>query len=116
MADTPKKLQINVRYDREDLAFLLRYARAQDVERNGRYDIRKPPRLNIWTHNWLHPGCKAESCLMFSLEFGWNTTSLLSVAMQPGYNWQIFLDELAKLEKAALGKVVFGQHRGEPKT
>jgi len=53
---------------------------------------------------------------MFSLEFDWNTASLMSVTMQPGYNWQIFLDELARLERAALGKVVYGQHRGEPKT
>jgi hypothetical protein len=87
---------------------MLRYARAHDVELNGRYDIRTPPRLNIWTHNWIHRGCRAESSLMFSMEFDWNTASLVSLIMQPGYDWAIFLDELAKLERAALGDVVYG--------
>ena len=85
---------------------MLRYAKAHDVEQGGRYDIQRPPRLNIWTHNWIHQGCRAESSLMFSLEFNWNTASLMSVISQPGYDWEIFLDELAKLERAALGDVV----------
>jgi hypothetical protein len=46
---------------------------------------------------------------MFSLEFDWSTASLISVWLQPGYNWTIFLDELAKLERAALGDVVYGK-------
>jgi hypothetical protein len=111
-----QNVRINLKYDRADLKSLLRYAKAHDVELDGRYDIRKPPRLNIWTHNWVHPGCKAESCLMFSLEFDWKTASLMSVIMQPDYDWQVFLDELARLERAALGEVVYGQHQGEPKT
>ena len=78
--------------------------------------IRIPPRLNIWTHPWNNPGCKAESSLMFSLEFDWTTASLMSVMLQPGYGWEIFLDELARLEKAALGDVIYGKLRCEPKT
>jgi len=109
-------VQVNLRYDQADLKSLLRYAKAHDVELDGRYDIRRPPRLNIWTHNWIHPGCKAESSLMFSLEFDWNTASLRSVVLQPGYDWEIFLDELAKLEMAALGDMVYGKSRCEPKT
>jgi len=109
-------VRINLRYDRGDLKSLLMYAKAHDVERAGRYDIRKPPRLNIWTHTWLNPGCKAESSLMFSLEFDGNTTSLMSVTLQPGYDWQIFLDELARLERAALGDVVYGKRHAEPIT
>ena len=95
-------------YCLEDLKSMLRYAKGHDVEQGGRYDIRRPPWLNIWTHNWVHPGCRAESSLMFSLEFNWNTASLMSVMSQPGYDWEIFLDELAKLERAALGDVVYG--------
>ena len=53
---------------------------------------------------------------MFSLEFDWNTASLMSVMLQPGYDWQVFLDELAKLERAALGDMVYGKSRCEPKT
>ena len=60
---------MNLRYDQANLISLLRYVHAHDVERGGRYDIRKPPRLNIRTHTWINPGCRAESSLMFSLEF-----------------------------------------------
>jgi hypothetical protein len=116
MVDASKNVRIHLPYDQADLKSILRYAKSHDVERDGRYDIRKPPRLNIWTHNWSNPGCRAESCVMFSLAFDWNTASLMSVQMQPGYVWQVFLDELARLESAALGKIVYGQHRGEPKT
>lgn len=108
-----ENVRINLRYDRADLKSLLRYAKAHDVELDGRYDIRRPPRLNIWTHNWIHPGCRAESSLMFSLEFDWNTASLMSVMLQLGYDWAIFLDELARLERAALGDTVYGRRRAE---
>jgi hypothetical protein len=108
-------VRINLRYDRADLIAILRYAKAHGVEQDGRYDIARPPRLNIWTHTWSNPGCKAESCLMFSLEFDGNTARLMSVLLQPGYGWDIFLDELGRLERAALGDVVYGRSRVEPK-
>jgi hypothetical protein len=111
-----ENVRINLRYERADLKAILRYAKEHDVELAGRYDLRKPPRLNIWTHNWGNPGCRAESSLMFSLDFDWSTSSLMLVMLQPGYDWQIFLDELAKLETAALGNVVYGKHRAEPIT
>ena len=65
----PENVQTTLGYDRADLKSLLAYARDHDVERGGRYDIRTPPRLNIWTHTWITPACRAESSLMFSLEF-----------------------------------------------
>ena len=107
-------VRINLCYEQADLKALLRYAKTHDVQRNGRYDVRRPPRLNIWTHTWTNQACRAESTLMFSLDFDWNTTSLMSVMLQPGFNWAIFLDELARLETAALGDVVYGKHRAEP--
>ena len=107
-------VRINLRYDRADLKSLLRYAKAHDVELDGRYDIRRPPRLDIWTHNWIHAGCRAESSLMFSLVFDWKTASLRSAVLQPGYDWETFLDELAKLERAAFGGVLYGKRRAEP--
>jgi len=109
-------VRINLRYDRTELKQILRFAKAHDVERNGRYDFRMPPRLNIWTHTWANAGCKAESCVMFSLEFDWKTASLMSVMLQPGYDWEAFLDELARLERAALGNPVYGKRRREPTT
>jgi hypothetical protein len=53
---------------------------------------------------------------MFSLEFDWKTASLMSVMLQPGYDWEAFLDELARLERAALGNPVYGKRRREPTT
>jgi hypothetical protein len=111
-----ENVRINLRYDQPDMKSLLAYAKFHDVERGGRYDIRMPPRLNIWTHTWINAGCREESSLMFSMEFDWSTASLISVWLQPGYNWTIFLDELARLEKAALGNRVYGKSRYETKT
>jgi hypothetical protein len=110
-----ENMRTNLRYDQADLKSILRYAKAHELERAGRYDIRRPPRLNIWTHTWIHPGCRAESSLMFSLEFDWKKASLLSVRLQPGYDWEVFLDELAKLERAALGDTVYGRSRSQSK-
>lgn len=109
-----ENVRINLRYDREDMEALVQYAKEHDVEVAGRYDMRTPPCLNIWTHTWTNPGCKAESSLMFSLEFDLETASLMSVALQPGYDWSVFLDELARLERMALGDVVYGKRRAEP--
>ena len=77
---------------------------------------RAPPRLHIWTHAWRNAGCKAESCVMFSLEFDWATASLMFVILQPGFDWEAFLDELARLERAALGNPVYGRRGREPTT
>jgi hypothetical protein len=112
-----ENVRVNLRYDRGDLRTLLRYAKAHDVEqRYGRYDMRTPPELNIWTHTWSNSGCEAESSLMFTLKFDGKTASLMSVTLQPDYDWTIFLDELAKLERAALGDVVYGKRRCQTKT
>lgn len=109
-----ENVRIDLQYDWAALKSLLRHARDHDIERGGRYDIRMPLRLNIWTHTWANPGCRAESSLMFSLEFDWKTASLMSVMLQPGFDWETFLDELAKLEMVALGDTVYGRRRGEP--
>ena len=109
-----KNVRINLRYDAADLERLVRFARVRDVELGGRYDIRILPCLNIWTHSWANPGCKAESALMFSLEFDLKTRSLMSVTLQSDYDWGVFLDELARLERMALGDVVYGKRRAEP--
>jgi hypothetical protein len=109
-------VRINLRYDRTALKAILWHAQRSDVHLGGRYDFGLPPRLNIWTHHWSNPACKAESSLMFTLEVDWNTASLPSVIMQPGYDWAIFLDELARLETAALGDVVWGKSHCQPKT
>jgi hypothetical protein len=37
-------VRINLRYERAELKQILRYAKAHDVERNGRYDFRQAER------------------------------------------------------------------------
>ena len=118
-AETPtnvENVRTILRYDRADLKSLLTYVLVHSVERAGRYDMRRPPYLNIWTHTWSNPGCRAESSLMFSVEFDADTASLTSVLLRPGYDWAIFLDELARLERAALGDTIYGKSRCEPHT
>jgi hypothetical protein len=51
---------------------------------------------------------------MFSLQFDRDTASLLSVVLQPGYDWETLLNELARLERATLEGIVFGKQRAEP--
>ena len=107
-------VRINLRYERAELKQILRYAKAHDVERNGRYDLlRLPPLLTIWTHAWSNAGCKAESCVMFSLEVDWRTAALVFVVLMPGFACEGFVDELATLERAALGKSIYGRTRRE---
>jgi hypothetical protein len=47
---------------------------------------------------------------MFTLEFDRDAALLSSVLLQTGYDWQAFLDELARLEGAALTNTVYGKH------
>jgi hypothetical protein len=105
-----ESVRTNLRYDRADLETLFMYAKVHDVGLDGRYDLRTPPYLNIWTHTWTNPGCKAESSLMFTLKFDRDAALLSSVLLQTGYDWQAFLDELARLEEAALANTVYGKH------
>ena len=110
-----RTVRINLRYERAELKQIFRYAQAHDVECNGRYDLlRLPPLLNIWTHAWSNAGCKAESCVMFSLEVDWKTATLMFVVLMPGFDWEAFVDELATLERTALGKSIYGKTRREP--
>ena len=109
-------VRINLRYDRADLKQILRYAKAHDVDHEWAVRLRMPPRLNIWTHTWSNAGCKAESCVMFSLVFDWKTASLMSVMLMPGFDWEGFVDELVRIERAALGKSVYGSCRRKPTT
>jgi hypothetical protein len=107
-------VQVNLRYRRADLESLFTYARTQIVAHNGKYAVKRPSRINIWAHKWCHPARMAEPTLMFSLEYDWGTASLRSVTLQPGFGWRVFLDELTRLERVALGNVVYGLRRCEP--
>ena len=109
-------IRINLRYESPELKQILGYAKGNDVEQGGRYEIRGPRRLNIWTHTWCNTACRDESCLMFCLEFDLKTSTLMSVALMPYFDWEAFVDELAMLERAALGRSIYGSTRHGPTT
>jgi hypothetical protein len=104
-------VRINLRYEPAELTEIFQYAETQDVQRGGRYDFRKPPVVNIWTHSWTTPACAEESCLMFRLEFDWKRSALMSVLLMPGFDWAGFVEELATLEKDACGQTIYGRRR-----
>jgi hypothetical protein len=74
----------------------------------------EPLSLELSHHAWSNAGCKAESCVMFSLEVDWKTATLMFVVLMPGFDWEAFVDELATLERTALGKSIYGKTRREP--
>ena len=51
---------------------------------------------------------------MFSLEFDWKRSALMSVVLMPGFDWEAFVDELTTLEKAALGRSVYAPRNAIP--
>ena len=53
-----QSVRITLRYERAELKRILRYVKAHDVERDGRYDFKLPPRLNIWTHACATPDAR----------------------------------------------------------
>jgi len=109
-------VRINLQYEPAELKQILRYAKAHDVSQGGRYDIREPHRLDVWTHVWGNTACREESCLMFRLEFDLKTFTLMSVELMPGFDWQAFVDELAMLEREAVGQSIDGSTRHGPIT
>jgi hypothetical protein len=109
-----RRVAINLQYGPAELKQILLYVKAHGLKRRGRYGSRKLLRLTIWTHAWRNAGCRLESCAMFILEFDWKISTLKSVALMPGFDWDAFVDELTMLEKAALGKSIYGRTRREP--
>ena len=107
-------VRINLRYEPAELKRILEFAKANDVAQGGRYDLRGGRRLNIWTHVWCNSGCMEESCRMFCLDFDLKTCTLLSVALMPRFDWQAFVDELAMLERAAVGQSIYGSVQHGP--
>jgi hypothetical protein len=66
-------IEVDYRYLRDQLDALFVLARAQDVEKGGRYDARSGA-INIYTHPWNSPTMQEESTLMCR---GARTSSIL---------------------------------------
>jgi hypothetical protein len=95
-------------YTRQELETLFAYARAHDVERGGRYDARSAA-VNVWSHHWQHPATREESEIIGSFYFRWgDTPALWEIETDEGFGLEDLLQELGRLELAALGYVKHG--------
>jgi hypothetical protein len=84
-------------------------ARAQDVEKGGRYDARSAA-INIYTHPWNTETMQEESTLMGSIYVFWaEENRLWRVEMEEGFSLEDLLLELGTLEEKALGEKVYGR-------
>ena len=108
-------VQVNLRYDKADLSQILLYVKAHDLERQGRYDSRNSPSQHLdarLAQRRMPEGIVRD----VQPRIRRKTASLMSVVLLPGYDWDTFVDELAALERAALGNSVYGRRRREPMT
>jgi hypothetical protein len=99
---------VNFPYTRQELEALFRYAHERDVEKGGRYDARSAA-VNVWSHHWLEPATKEESDILGSFYVHWHPTPLLyQIETDKGFSLEDLMQELGRLELAALGYVKHG--------
>jgi hypothetical protein len=101
--------EVDLRYTEAELRALFQRARAEDVERGGRYDGRAGA-INIWSHAWINDATRAESETIGSFYFRWaHKNQLYLIACDEGFSCHDLLYELAILEEKALGYVKHGR-------
>jgi hypothetical protein len=102
-------VEVDDRYTRQALQALFDLARAQDVEKGGRYDARSGA-INIDTHPWNTATMPEESTLMGSIDAFWaEEHRIWRVEMEEGFSFEDLLHELGTLEEKALGEKIHGQ-------
>jgi hypothetical protein len=95
-------------YTRLELEALFQYARAHDVENGGRYDARAAA-INLWSHHWQHPATREESDVIGTFYVRWAPTPRLwQIETDEGFSLEDLMQELGRLELAALGYVKHG--------
>src|SRR5262245_24071759 len=100
---------VDYRYSREQLHARFDLARAQDVEKGGRYDVRSGA-INIYTHPWNSPIMQEESTLMGIIYAFWaEENRLWRVEIEERFSFEDLLQELGTLEEKALGSKVHGR-------
>jgi hypothetical protein len=80
---------------------------SHDVDKGGHYDARSAA-INIWSHHWLHPATQAESETLGTFYFHWEPPALWEIETDEGFSLEDLMDELGRLELAALGCVKHG--------
>jgi hypothetical protein len=101
-------VEVDFRYSRDQLQAMFDLARAQDVEKRGRYDARSGA-INIYTHPWNTATMQEESTLMGSIYAFWiDENRIWRMEMEEGFSLDDLLVELGTLEEKALGRKVHG--------
>ena len=102
-------VEVHYRYSQDHLHALFDLARAEDVEKGGRYDARSGA-VNIYTHPWNSPTMQEESTLMGSIYAFWaEENRLWRVDIEEGFSLEDLLVELGILEEKAMGRKVHGR-------
>jgi hypothetical protein len=99
---------VDFAYTRQELEALFRYAHAHDVEQGGRFDARSAA-INVWSHHWQHPVTREESDTIGTFYFHWEPTTLWEIETDEGFSLEDLMQELGRLELAALGRVKHGE-------
>jgi hypothetical protein len=93
-------VEVDYRYAPEQLHAMFDLARAQDVEKGGRYDTRSAA-INIYTHPWNSPTMQEESTLMGSIYVFWaEENRLWRIEIEEGFSIEDDLN-IAKLSYGA---------------
>ena len=101
--------QVNLRYTKNQLLTLYNAAWIENVERGGRYDT-PPAAIEVWTPPWTTPEERQVTTLKGRLYLDWTRENQLTeIAVAEGFSESDILDELAILEKEALGRIIHGQ-------
>jgi hypothetical protein len=102
-------IEVDYRYSRDQLGALFALARAEDVEKGGRYDARSGA-INIYTHPWNSPTMQEESTLMGTIYVFWvEENRIWQVEIEEGFSLEDLLGELGTLEEKASGRKVHGR-------
>jgi hypothetical protein len=104
-----QSIEVDYRYSRDQLDALFALARAEDVEKGGRYDARSGA-INIYTHPWNSPTMQEESTLMGSIYVFWvEENRIWQVEIEEEFSLEDLLVELGMLEEKAIGRKVHGR-------
>jgi hypothetical protein len=109
MAMKTTAVEVDYRYSQDQLQALFDLARAEDVEKGGRYDARSGA-INIYTHSWNTVTMQEESTLMGTIYVFWVEESRIwRMEIEEGFSLEDLLGELGTLEEKALRRKVHGR-------
>jgi hypothetical protein len=103
-----RAVEVDDRYTRQELQAMFELARAEDLEKRGRYDARSGA-IHMYTHPWNAPSMQEESTLMGSIYAFWaEENRVWQIEIEEGFSLEDLLAELGTLEEKALGEKVHG--------